>query len=184
MLSEFVTKKLTRLFHLLDSNKNGEIEQADYDRVVRNLTAAYEIKPGSPEFSKLRQQANTLWRDVARAGGESGRISLDSWLSAHDTLHAPENAEEYKDHLAERAVLIFALQDHDGDGRVTEDELRNYVRVRFGLNEAPWVAEAFGRTDVDGNGFITVEEVIKMEIEYHFSEDEGDAGNHLFGALE
>jgi len=182
MLSEFVTKKLTRLFHLLDANNNGALEQADYDRVVRHITAAYGIKSGSPEFAKLRQQANALWRDVATVGGGDS-VTLVDWLQAHAALHAPDQAETHKDHLAERAMLIFELQDRDKDGRVTEDELRAYVQARFGLSEAPWVSEAFARTDVDGNGFITVEEVIKMEIEYHFSEDEADAGNYLFGSL-
>ncbi len=183
MLSDFVTQKLTRLFHLLDTNKNGVLEQADYDRAIRNLAAAYDVKPGSAAFTSLRQKALVLWEDVAdkdRSG--DGRIPLEDWLVAHDKLHGPDRAEEFKDHLAERAMATFELMDPDGNSRILLEDLQAYVQARFGLSEAPWVAEAFSRMDVDGNGFLTFAEAIRMEIEYHFSEDPKDAGNYLYGA--
>src|SRR5947209_18721995 len=53
MLTDFQKRKLTALFNLYDVDKNGFVDQADFEQVVQNLATPLRLQPGSPEYTRL-----------------------------------------------------------------------------------------------------------------------------------
>ena len=47
MLSALRTRKFTALFACFDFDKNGLLEQRDYEQFARNLSQAYNLAPGT-----------------------------------------------------------------------------------------------------------------------------------------
>jgi Ca2+-binding EF-hand superfamily protein len=186
MLSELQKKKLTRKFRLFDTNHDGVLEAADFDRVVARLSASRHLGEDSPEGRRLRELFSTFWKALLLACDRDGDriVSLQEWLDYHQ-LALWQEAEQlaqvahYDGTFAGVAGFFFDLWDADGDGRITRQEYRDFLSAcEIDPQEGD---QSFGRLDLDGDGYISREEMLRLVSEFYFSQEEGAPGNWLFG---
>ncbi|MDH3424099.1 MAG: EF-hand domain-containing protein, partial [Gemmatimonadota bacterium] len=83
MLTDLQTKKLTRYFQIYDIDDDGQIDEADFERIVENVRTLHGAAESSSAYDLLRAAYSTLWnglRSSADADGDGG-VDLDEWLA-------------------------------------------------------------------------------------------------------
>jgi Ca2+-binding EF-hand superfamily protein len=181
MLSEFRKKKMTRAFETYDVNKNGVLDQDDYDRLAANLARHRGIKEGTPEYASVRATYLAAWSAVQKAANDGQRptVTLEEWLISREALlRDPSNFVTVVQNVTD---AVFKQLDANGDGQISFDEYRSLFKL-YDADPAP-AEEAFSVLDADHDGFLSRADVTKIVEEYWYSEDPAAAGNWIFGKL-
>jgi Ca2+-binding EF-hand superfamily protein len=181
MPTELQTKKLTHRFSLLDTDGDGVISQSDYEAIATRLATRYGAQKGSPQYEMLMAIHVSLWtelRQLADANGD-GQVSSSEYVNAYAILLARSDA--YDRLVAKPARGIIAMADQDGDGRLSQ---REYADGMSGYNLPESLAsQSFRQLDRDGDGYITLDEMLKNVEEFYMSSDPAARGNWLFGPV-
>jgi len=199
MLSELMTKKLTRHFQFQDSNDDGFVEEADWEQCAKNLAALRGWGPDSAEYKSILAQHLDIWTtnwQPADSDGD-GKVSLQEYLELTDQIKAgnqpsaeaeEKNKEDakskksYLDRLFELFGTIFDTIDRNSDGKIDLDDYKDYFKA-WGVDEA--LAEgAFKSIDLNGDGILMRMSFIQFGSNFFLSDEESDFGNLLFGPLE
>jgi Ca2+-binding EF-hand superfamily protein len=181
MLTDFRKRKLMALFDLYDIDKNGRLEQADYERIGQNLAASLHYQPGSPEYARLSASQMAVWNNVYQLCGapSSQSVTPEEYIAALDQLLNDKN--NYQAVIGSRTDSIIELSDQDVDGRLSQQEYVANARS-FGTDEAT-ADEAFRRLDWNGDGYLTRDEILRSVEEFFYSDDPQAPGNWLFGPV-
>jgi juvenile hormone diol kinase len=180
MLTDFQKKKLGRLFAVLDSDHNGQLERSDYMTVVSNVARVHGWKPGSKDYSAVETLYLTIWGNLKALAdvNNDGQVSLDEFLEFHtQMLSSPEMYEQI---TVGTVDLLFEAFDRNRDGHLSRDDFRDFFDA-YGIRDQAAVDEAFQKLDVSGNGRISKQEALERVKEFYFSNDDAAAGNWLFG---
>jgi Ca2+-binding EF-hand superfamily protein len=181
-LSPFQQKKLARMFDLLDGNRDGHLERADYLRRVDACARLRGWPAGSPEYVRNLQHALEEWENLS----ETVDADRDGWVTREEFLRFGETYLDDRDAVRSFArgdvQLLFDAMDSDADGRVTVEEYRAYLEVCGADTSA--AATFFAHADVDEDGQMTRAEMAHAFEEFFLSNDPAAAGNLLFGPLE
>ena len=176
MLTDLQKRKLTRMFHVFDTNHDGVLEEVDYLGFADNLVSARGLAPDSPMRTELRARYQFVWANLSRATGGKP-VTPEVFLGFNDALLADK--ANYDRNIAVLVDTAFKTLDADGDGKVTLDEYRVYLRAH-GLDEK-LATEIFPRLDLNGDGHLSVEEVEKLIHQFYFSDDPASPGNLVLG---
>lgn len=185
MLTDLQTRKLTRMFELADTNRDGCLEQGDFEAVAHGFAQARRLASGSAELIALQARYAAMWGALQEADtDQDGRVTLDEFLGWYDKLMSRREVFDQMIRLeAEQGLMQNGLMqlDQDGDGRITLAEHRAGMAA-LGLNEREAEA-AFRRLDSDGDGYITREEMLQAVTDFYYSDDPDAAGNWLLGSF-
>ena len=89
--------------------------------------------------------------------------------------------EEYTTYIGGNAKAMAALADLDQNGTLSPSEWRwQFQGLGIPDSEAD---ESFQHIDTNGDGQITVDELIEAWRQFHFSEDADAPGNWILGKL-
>ena len=178
MLSEFQKRKLTVLFHHHDRDNDGFLTKADYEGFAQRVCKLWNYAPGTPEYETAYAQNVAVWDYVQNVADKDkdGRVSLDEFLASYDVT------------LSDRATFdrvavgygttIVQLGDLDRDGKMSGAE---FVAMLDCYGVAKKAAqEAFQHVDADGDGYITLEEMLERYKEY-LGDDPAAPGNWVVG---
>lgn len=179
MLTDLQRRKLTRMFQLLDGDRDGVLVKADYDRTSARVVDALGVAPASAEGRELVASYATEWGELqAEADRDAGgRVTLRGWLAYRDAqLSGPDAFEVMLDPYVE---FVFSILDRDGDRRVSTDDVRRYLGF-YRMPEAE-LDEAIARIDPDGRGSFTRDDVGRLVREFYLSDDPGAPGSWLLG---
>lgn len=182
MLSPIQKRKLARFFFVFDTDKSGTLEKSDYERIVNNLAALQNWKPGDAGYDRLHNHfINIIWEHIVRFSDKDhdNRVSLDEWFAYCDDMLSSE--ESYKKEVYSRAELVFEALDTDRDGRYTVDDFVTFYRA-YGI-DTELAAPAFKRLDRDGSGELSMEEIAPICYDFHYSEDPNNPANYFFGTF-
>jgi Ca2+-binding EF-hand superfamily protein len=181
MLTDFQKRKLIALFDLYDVDKNGFLEQADYERITQNLATLLRIQPGSPEYTRLSADHMAEWNNIYQLCGapSSQRVTQEEYLAALDQLLSDKN--NYHAIIGNWTDSLLQLSDRDGDGRLSQQEYVANARG-FGTDEAA-ANDVFRKLDRDGDGYLTRDEILRAVEEYFYSQDPQAPGNWLVGPV-
>ena len=180
MLTEFQTKKLTRLFRLYDTDDDGFIGKADYERAAGNLCRAHRYAAGSAEYQGLHGVYMAAWEGLRRMADRDGddRVSLAEHLAGYDAMLGGAGPEAF----VRIAQMSTVLADQDKDGKVSRDEMTTLlVAWADGAVDEAGAHAAFGKMDLDGDGFVSPEDMRVIVTEYFTSEDPDARGNWMVG---
>jgi hypothetical protein len=177
MLTELQKQKLTHLFNVLDSDRNGYLEPEDARLLAHAIAEARGLRPGSGQYEVLQRRYRESMASAVPFADAAGRLNLDAFFAYHDwLLNTPGSFQLVVQRLAE---FVFYALDGDGDGEVTRDEARLFYTAH-GI-DAEASDAIFARIDLDGDGFLTFAEATDIVTQFFFSSDPGVPGNWLFG---
>lgn len=180
MLSELRIRKLTRFFHLVDSDGDGTLTPADPELVVRKLARLRELRQGTPPYESFRSGFMAYWDDMMKRSDANadGVVTLQEWLVYHDEMLADEARFEYT--VAVSAGVMFALMDTDESGAISLDEYGQWMKA-WGLGDGELTPEVFAKLDRNGDGTLSQTEVLDMIHEFYYSDDPDAPGNWSMG---
>lgn len=177
MLTPLQKQKLIHLFHVMDSDRNGQVEWADYERIAVSIAGTRGHEPGSLEFEELMEQYRYGWEQAAPFADEKG-ISAERWLEYNDAMLRTPGI--YDALVQPIAGMIFDTFDADGDQRVTVQEWREFFRCySIDPNEADLCFEKY---DLNGDGYVSRSELVDLVGQFFLSSDPSAPGNYLFGS--
>lgn len=183
MLNDVQQRKMNHLFALLDVDDDGTIDKMDYTASADRLINAFGFAPGSSQSQTLRERYGRLWDEVTQPMDTDGdeRVDPDEFAVGFDTF-VSQPQDGYSAHVAPVADAFYDLMDTDGDNRITQTEYVRMAQSAFRMSEADSVA-AFNHLDLDGNGWLSRDELHSANEEFFRSGDPQARGNWLFGPL-
>ena len=181
MLTDFQKRKLNVMFNLYDVNKNGFEEQADFEQIVQNLATTLHFQPGSPEYTRLSAAHMAVWHNVQQLVGAPGsqHVTREEYLDGFDRILSVK--DNYLAIVGSWSDSLIELSDRDGDGRLSQQEYVANLRS-FNVEEAA-ANEAFRRLDLNGDGYLTHDEISRSVEEFFYSDDPQAPGNWLVGPV-
>jgi len=181
MANDLQLEKLDRAFDHIDANHSGEIERDDLLGLGSRVLLGFGESPTSTKGKALIDRFDELWTEIVEHADsdESGAISPAEFRTA--MISAYIDGQKFDKTFRPAAVAIAALCDQDNDGAIGLAEFQ-ILQSAFGTADGDAVA-AFQRLDLDANGSLSVDELVRAAHEYYTGGDPRMPGNHLFGPL-
>ncbi|MFL7794197.1 MAG: EF-hand domain-containing protein [Anaerolineae bacterium] len=178
MLTNLQKRKLTRFFNVWDTDDDGAITTKDPEQVAQNLAKLQGLKPGSPEHEGFYSGLMSYQNDFLKAVDmdESGRVTLEEWLAYHEEMLQDE--KRFEGTVLMVIEVMFALMDRNGDGKITLEEYEECMKA---LRIEDFAEKALQKLDLNGNGTLSKEEVLKLTREFFYSDDPKARGNWALG---
>ena len=178
-LTSLQIRKLTRRFHLLDTNGDGLIEEADYEAVVQRLAGVSNLAPGSRKFEAMRIGYVNLWFRLQEQTDttQAMAVTLDDFLRAAVQLVAV--GDVYARQIEPLANALLDVFDADQDGQLNAEEWANWF-MALGVTRGD-TAATFRRIDHNRDGHITRAEVLGAIEEFYHGNNPDAPGTWLFG---
>jgi len=175
MVSELRKNKLNYVFDtFFDVNKDGSIEQNDFELAIENIAKIRGYKAGDAQYKDVSERFLNIW-DKLRVFADTNKdnkVTREEWL----TLWNQPLNEEWKQLYMN---FMFRLQDTSGDGSIDEGEFTNVCQT-FGIN-GDESKKAFAKISSDGKVDIDIKAYEGLWKDYFGSDDAASAGNSIFG---
>ncbi|MFI1397928.1 EF-hand domain-containing protein [Streptomyces sp. NPDC020681] len=173
-----VTRRLQRLFAVLDTDEDGFVSWDDHQRIVDKYASGYDLPKNDPKIQVLEKAYWAQWLGLLQqATPGQQRLSRDEFVAANRAAGFDANGSSL---LEDTARAIFDVLDVDGDKRISRDEFARYLRLwGLSLPDAPAV---FQRLDLDRDAYISQQEVTKSVRAFHLHNDDlSTPGGIFFG---
>ena len=180
MLSEFRTRKLQRLFEVMDMNGDGTLTDADAKVFIDNLANLRDLDRKSPKFEAFRDGFMTYWEDFVRKSDLDGdrRVTPEEWLVYHEEMLADRTRFQMTSIVS--ATMMFMVMDADGDGRISVGEYVQWMRA-WNMADGDVNEAIFRKLDRNGDGYLSRQEIVAMTTEFYYSDDPEAPGNWAMG---
>lgn len=184
MLSAFQETKLRLFFNILDFDRNGFVEPADFFGIGENICAMLQIDEDNPYHKLIFEACNMVWKDLYRYvdTNNDDKASFYEWLRYADEKIVNCDKRAYNLYLNKVVEHIFLLFDANGDNYISLQEYLNLF-MTFRL-EVRYSAKAFTKIDLNKDEFISREELYTAVEQFFRSDDETKRGNWIFGSWE
>lgn len=183
-ISGFLDRKLSRRFRTYDNDGDGYIEREDFELAANRTGEEFGLAVDAPARQRLTRLLLDLWQHLAAVADADadGKISETEYKAAFAAglLETPESFEQGYGPFLE---ALMDVVDTDRDGRLTVDDHIRWTRALMNIPEDV-AREAHRRTDLDGDGYYTTQELYDSVHEFYFSEDPGSAGGWALGPLD
>ncbi|MFG2562815.1 EF-hand domain-containing protein [Streptomyces sp. NPDC048496] len=178
MAENTIATKLDKLFDATDTNADGYVEWADYQRVVDRLLSGFKVDKGSLEGQALIVTYQMFWAEVRRHANGQERLSKDAFVAAVNSVMVDTSRFNLIEGVPH---AIFDVIDTDDDGGISHSEWQQLATV-LGIS-APEVKERFVALDRDGDGSISRQELLRSWREFFYGEDSYTTGGLILGVL-
>lgn len=178
MLSQLRQRKLIRLFQILDRNHDGVLSPQDFNQAIHEITKMRDWKWGTPEYEELYffwtgfSNRLQVWSD--RNG--DGKITPAEWL-----WYLEQMLDNFEAHYVKEALINITLKamDFSDDGKAGFDEFKQLYQIyEIDAQEAKQI---FMKLDLNGDGYLTKNELTSLLNDFLYSEDADSPGNWLWG---
>ncbi|WP_197047449.1 EF-hand domain-containing protein [Planktothrix serta] len=173
-LTELQKRKFKAAFDSQDLDGSGVLTNRDFDGFLA------QIQRGIPVSGRLISSLHSQWYEIqskADLNGD-GEVTLEEWYQyLDDVIH--DESRFYRQIMKTIQTLLNSL-DTDEDKNITKQEYVIFSRsVGVGIGDA---LTAFEKLDSNGNGSISIDELIGHIEHFYLNEDDENApSNWLFG---
>ncbi|MEU3446332.1 EF-hand domain-containing protein [Streptomyces thermolilacinus] len=175
-----ITAKLERQFELLDADRDGRVNAAEFAKIADRIITAYKLDANDHRARALRAVNQMYWMELVRhAGADSDALTKDQFVVANRLATIDTSRLNVTEGLGH---VTFDIIDADGDNEISRDELLRFQRDVWEV-QAPEAMEVFHKVDTDGDGSISRMEFIRTVREYFLSMDPDAPGSMLFGRV-
>ncbi|MEO0867836.1 MAG: EF-hand domain-containing protein [Cyanobacteria bacterium J06642_11] len=179
MLTDIQTRKLTKLFHLYDANKDGVLVQQDFIALATRLATLREELQASPQHSKILAHLQQDWHCLCQVADQDqdAHITLDEWLAYYDQVL--DDIKQYASRVIALVTLLFDVFDHNNDGHINEQEWISLLSV---FNVLPiYASSIFLNLDVNQDGALNQDEVLTLVHDFFYLNEPSAPANFMFG---
>lgn len=178
MASDFQRYKIAGVFNAMDADKDGFLEEADFEALTARWTENRGWVPGSESHTRLTMIMMGWWNTLLAASDldRDNKITLDEVLLVVDQLGA------MADVVIGTADAMFEAIDEDMDGEISAAEYRQLIETWNGCETD--TDETFPLLDLDGDGHISKEEFTKLWMEFWAGDDPNSPATWVFGRFE
>ena len=174
MASEFQQRKIAGVFHAMDADSNGLLEETDFEAVVERWAAIRGWEEGSDGYDRMRSIMLGWWAALAMSDQDGdGRVSFDELMVLVDRLGS------LGDEVRATADAMFEAIDENGDGRIALEEHKQVVRAWKGSDEG--VEEVFPQLDLNGDGHLSRDEFRELWSGFWTGDDPDAPSQWVFG---
>ena len=141
MLTEFQTKKLTKIFHLFDRTGDGFHTTADVQIIIDRIADMRGWEKGGDAYAALEKGYMDNWKQelAVMDRNEDGKISLEEHLKFYEMMMAGEKYDEIVDPVTEFIIGVF---DTNKDGGLDPPEFAKLLPASGVYFFAPLTATA------------------------------------------
>ncbi|MFI1648049.1 EF-hand domain-containing protein [Streptomyces avidinii] len=182
MTNDLLDRKLERAFTHLDADGSGVIDADDIIALGSRLLTALAEPAASPKADLVMGGLADFWQDLFTELDidRDGKVTPEEYKLGMTRLYA-QGGPAYDRSFRPMMRAILTIVDTDGDGRISPQEFHR-AQEAFDTQLSPADTEAlFRRIDADGDGSLTVDELLDAVREYYTGTDEDAPGNLLFG---
>ena len=179
MLSELQKKKLPKLFEMYDGDNSGFIDQADFDRFLKNFSQVRNWTPESPEYNSLQSKFKSRWNHMQEVvdTDSDNKISLDEWLVYIDNLL--NDPQAYEAEVNGIVALVFSVFDVDGNEQLNLEEYQQFFQAHN--QDKSNANETFKKLNLKDDEYISKKQHMELINQFFKSEDPDAPGNFLWG---
>jgi Ca2+-binding EF-hand superfamily protein len=181
MATDLQVLKIDRSFEYIDVDGNGAITRDDLQGLGDRLLAGFGISPAGASGRRVADTFDTLWDTLSGSADldHDGRITPDEYRSS--VIASFIDGDRFEPVFRPAIEAVLAVADTDGDGLIQPQEF-DLVHEAFGRSGQDSKA-AFAALDLDGDGALGREELLRATRDYYTSADPSAIGNLLFGRL-
>ncbi len=181
MLSEVQKKKLGHLFDVLDENKNGYLQMDDFVQVGERILKESNFSSKSRQGRLILLKASRLFVQLlVDLETDDMKISLYDWISIFEKdMKEDQPMGLVKNYVHRTTHHLFTLFDVNKDHFISKEE---YALMLSTYKIPPSLSEAsFSELDENGDGHISVQELITAFENFFTSSNPDAPGNLIFG---
>lgn len=160
--------RLRKRFEKWDVDGDGVIERSDYAAEADRIIAGFNASPIEPSARAVRDAYVAMFDFLAEKAmvGPNGSMNPDQFQKVVEQQLFQEGDAGFNRVLRPTISAIVGLCDTDGNGMIGPAEFRTWMRA-IGVDEAA-SKDAFATIDADGDGQLTVDELVQAVRDYHF----------------
>lgn len=182
MLKPVQEKKLTHFFNILDNNKNGQLQQDDFEGIGENICINLAIENGTEKHQYIMKRSQELYNylieDLHKESGDP--ITLQDWLTYFDQeIITARNVELLKKLIQITVRYVFDLYDQNKDGLIEIEEYADMFTI-YNI-DVKYSAKSFVKLDSNHDEVISKNELVKAVKDFFVSSKEDTPGNWIFG---
>jgi Ca2+-binding EF-hand superfamily protein len=180
MATELQERKLDKAFGHLDADRSGYVEEGDLTALGVRLLNHFDMPLDSAKAQRIATGFGTFWQRLAASLDTDGdkKLSPHEWRSGMTRAYI-EDGDAFDAHFVPGAMAVLELADTDDDGKVSRTEFITMQRAFGTIDDEADLA--FGKLDRDGDGYLSLDELIRAVREFYIGADENAVGNWFFG---
>lgn len=177
MLATLHERKWVTAFGVYDRNNNGTLEKQDFEELVQKLGKLRGWESDSSGYKNLYNCYLAYWDEVRNHAdkNQDGKVTLEEWVEYHRTLLDVEHKYEVIEAFSHEVFHVFNPEGKETSAKEWEEF--------FGIYNIPliYAKYVFPYLDINGNGTLSKEEVLKLHRDFYLSDDPDAPGNLFFG---
>jgi Ca2+-binding EF-hand superfamily protein len=160
------TERLQKRFAKWDHDGSGRLERSDFEKEAAQIASAFGKNEDSAEVQPIKNALIGLFEYVDQEAESGGLVTEAQFVGVTEKLIFEKGEAEFNRALKPVVEGIIALCDKNDDGKINGAEFATWLKA-LGMDEGQ-AAEAFQRVDKNGNGELSVDELLAAVRDYHF----------------
>jgi Ca2+-binding EF-hand superfamily protein len=155
MATDALTTRYEKLFDAFDTDNDGTVEPADFNRAIERITKSYHLSEHDSRAQEVKMAYITFSSQLMRRN-DNGRLSKDQFVTA---LHALVDDSSRMDVVEVLSGALFNIANQTHGYELSQDEFQ-YLAKAAGDAAPPTAWDAFAQLDADSDGVISRKEFV------------------------
>jgi Ca2+-binding EF-hand superfamily protein len=116
--------RILAIFHSLDSNKNGVLEESDFIAAAKHTATLSKTNDSSPEGKAIIAGFHAIWKGISAAdANKDGKVTKDEFVSYWEKIiGSSKSFADYPAFYREIVDNAFKAADTDKSGVISKEE--------------------------------------------------------------